>query len=361
MVSEIGMWKEKLEEKILEKSKKMSNIKDPSQFDLQTIPKRIYYRKEFDAVIEKVAEYVLTGLPTHIIIFGPRGSGKTTLINGLMETMRETKNIPYYYVTARESPSSYEVYQHLLNIEKAGHQASFMIEKIKKKFQEKAFIVIDEADFLRDYNFLFIISRFTKASIIILAQNIHFLDNVDDSTRSSLAPHPIVFNPYNAEEIRTILHYRAEDGLYTFNDSSLNLIAAKVANNYYSDTRIAIRALFHAGAENAWTEESVNKALKLAEKEIELGTLRGLNLRNLIILQSLITNNNTNAAYEIAKRICTEHNITLSKPTFFHDLNYLQNLGLITLIRAHVGRTYTYEVQLLFNTEILKEISKNTY
>jgi len=41
----------------------------------------------------------------------------------------------------------------------------------------------------------------------------------------------------------------------------------------------------------------------------------------------------------------------MSKSTFFQSVNYLQNLGLITLIKKKIGRYYTMESQILLSDE----------
>jgi hypothetical protein len=50
----------------------------------------------------------------------------------------------------------------------------------------------------------------------------------------------------------------------------------------------------------------------------------------------------------------------LSKSTFFQSVNYLQNLGLITLIKKKIGRYYTMESQILLSDEsiVLGELRK---
>jgi len=40
-----------------------------------------------------------------------------------------------------------------------------------------------------------------------------------------------------------------------------------------------------------------------------------------------------------------------SKSTFFQSVNYLQNLGPITLIKKKIGRYYTMESQILLSDE----------
>ena len=95
-------------------------------------------------------------------------------------------------------------------------------------------------------------------------------------------------------------------------------------------------------------------ALKQAYIEVEDDTLRNLGDRDLLILISLIKNQDTNKTYA---EVSSNDNIFLkgiSKLTFFHTINYLQNLGLITLIKKKIDRYYTMESQkLLSDTTIV--------
>ncbi|MGC8483834.1 MAG: hypothetical protein ACP5OE_09355 [Thermodesulfobium sp.] len=68
---------------------------------------------------------------------------------------------------------------------------------------------------------------------------------------------------------------------------------------------------------------------------------------------SLIRNQDTNRAYA---EVSNNNNILLkgmSKSTFFQSVNYLQNLGLITLIKKKIGRYYTMESQILLLDECI--------
>ena len=42
---------------------------------------------------------------------------------------------------------------------------------------------------------------------------------------------------------------------------------------------------------------------------------------------------------------------SVSKSTFFQSVNYLQNLGIITLIKKKIGRYYIMESQILLSDE----------
>ena len=75
-------------------------------------------------------------------------------------------------------------------------------------------------------------------------------------------------------------------------------------------------------------------------------TLKNLGDRDLLILAALVKNQDTNKAYT---EVSASNHLLLrgvSKSTFFQSVNYLQNLGLVTLIKKKIGRYYTMEQTL---------------
>ena len=78
-------------------------------------------------------------------------------------------------------------------------------------------------------------------------------------------------------------------------------------------------------------------------------TLKNLGDRDLLILAALIKNQDTNKAYS---EVSASNHLLLqgvSKSTFFQSVNYLQNLGLVKLIKKKIGRYYTMESQILLS------------
>ena len=76
---------------------------------------------------------------------------------------------------------------------------------------------------------------------------------------------------------------------------------------------------------------------------------KNLGDRDLLILAALIKNQDTNKGYT---EVSASNHLLLrevSEPTFFQSVNYLQNLGLITLIKKKIGRYYTMESQILLS------------
>jgi cell division control protein 6 len=333
-----------------------AKIKDLSVFDLSATPKRIYERKELFKIADLMMEYNVLGIPNNIIIYGPRGSGKTISILYFLDILKEY-NIKTFYVRARECPTSYQIYQKMAGIPKIGYHTGELRDNALNNFKEKSVIVIDEADFLEDFEILYHFSRNTKASLILLAQSIQFGKRIDDATYSSLLPTKIYFSEYDAEALYQILKMRAEDGLHTWDDSTLRLIAAIVSRDHHGDARIAIRALFNVAITDAWhDEEKVKNAIIEASREIDSMSLKELKETDLIALFVVSKIKETSKAYEIFNNYMLKtHHRPLSKPAFFRILNYLQNLGLITQIRKKVGKYYTTEIDLLIDEKTIEE------
>jgi len=347
--------------KVKQRAKETSNIKNARMFDMNFKPNRILIRKELDKVTNDLADYVNLNLPRHIIIYGSKGSGKTLSALIMAKAMKESKSVPYYYINVRENPTSIKIYRYLTRISSRGHD----IDEVKNKFDSllsgKSIVILDEVDFLQDYDILYHITRHTKANLILLTQKVYwYKDMNDESVKSSLQPDHIVFHEYNADEIREILKMRAEEGLNKFDKEAISLLSALLVRDYRSDARIGIKALEILGRSNKWNEKSVVEALKQAYIEVEGETLRNLGDRDLLILAALIKNQDTNKAYAEVSSLNNMFVKGMSKSTFFQSVNYLQNLGLITLIKKKVGRYYTMESQILLSdTSIVsKELRK---
>jgi len=346
-----------ISQKSIEKAtKRAENIKDALVFDLNYTPERIYVRKEMEKIMDYLAEYIVLGIPQNIIVYGSRGSGKTVCIRAALSTLLKKADCNSFYVSVREHSTSYKIYQEISNEKRRGFSISEIREMALKKItNKKTIIVLDEVDFLKDYDILYHLSRSTKATLICLTQKTGWYKEInDESIKSSMQPIHINFKEYNADEIYEILKLRVEDGLYNWDDAALHMLAGLVVRDNNSDARVGIRACYVLGLLNDWSEKNIYEAIKIASKEVEEIVISGLKDRDLIILYALAICNETNKAYTMAtKNISNIEGSTLSKKHFFRILNYLQNIGLISLIKKRCGRYYTLEVQFLLSDPTL--------
>jgi len=354
--------KDFFKKKVEEIQKTVSKLKNPLVFDLKYVPERIYIRAELEAIVEKIAQYNVVGVPSHIIIFGSRGSGKTVSILYLLKVVEEEGRLKTFYIKAREHPSSYKIYMKMAGVEKIGYNPDDLRRKALENYGEKSIIVIDDADFLEDFNILYTFTRSSNASIMLLTQNIQLINRIDESTYSSMLPAKIYFADYKPEEIYQILKMRAEEGLYNWDDKALRLVSAIVVRDYRSDTRIAIKSLYKLATSDKWDEENVRKAVEEASREVEALTLRELRDRDLMTLYIVSKVKETSKAYPIFSTYMARYEGRfLTKPTFFRTLNYLQNLGLITEVKRRVGRSFTIEVETLIDKRLIEKEVKERF
>jgi cell division control protein 6 len=190
-----------------------------------------------------------------------------------------------------------------------------------------------------------------------------WFDNLDDSTKSSYRPEKIFFSNYTSEQLKEILMLRAKYGLYHYEENGVALIGGLVSKNYLGDARIAILALYHAGLEDKWDENSIKNYIEMASNEILEYTLSKLDFRQLVILTILVDQPETNKAYittrdKLLYNYVNEYKYkTYSKPTFYQDLKVLNTYGLITLIKKKVGQYYTYEAEVHISKDTITDIS----
>ncbi len=327
------------------------NIKRPEMFDINYLPEEIYFREESERIVGAVGFYLGSGIPSNLAIYGPRGSGKTTTIRYLLpriiQTLEEEGEIEkdltrIFYIRCRDAPTTYKIYATIAE-GKVGDPdlAKKAIEKLTEK--KYTFLVLDEADYLRDYDIIFTLTRETKVFIITIAQNIQFFSWLDQATQSSFSPIQIYFRPYIKEELFQILKQRAEKGLYHYTMSAIEKIAEKVANEYFGDARIGIRALMYMG--DQWLDEYVPEALRKAKLSVLEDTLRGLSPKELIVLS--LFNKEEETSTGLLKRLNEKYpQFRMTKSTFLDILNYLQAQGLVLLIKGR-GRAPTVCIPLV--------------
>ncbi len=335
--------REMVEAEIAKTESVAKNIKNAQVFDTSYKPKNLLVRQELKDIAKMLADYFQFGIPKHMVIYGSKGSGKTLSAFSVAEIFKQ-KGIPYYYINARENPNSVKIYRALTKIYSRGHDVEEVRNRFDEMLKQKALLIIDETDFLQDFNILYHVSRSTKATLMLLTQKVYwYRDLNDESVKSSLQPAHIVFHEYDAKEMNEILKLRAEEGLYEYDDAAIANLSAMIIRNYRSDTRIGIVALQILGKACKWDEQAVSSAVRQAYLEVEGETLKNLSDRDILILGSLLELPETNKAYERVTQLNNYAVKGITKPTFLSSANYLQNLGMITLIKKRVGRFYTME------------------
>ena len=226
-------------------------------------PHRILFRDDEIAQISINLGYSLIGsTPSHMLILGLPGTGKTAtvlfVINKLKEKIRE-ENIEdvliSYTISGRTSYSTLVELASDIDIylPMRGYSFKEAWKKFKEEIGDKIFIaVIDEIDLLilnggRDL--LYYLSRTPKISIIGISNILNVLDLIKDPrVRSSFSPQILVFNKYNAEQLRGILEDRVKEAFYSgvVEEGAIALSSALSAQRG-GDARFALDLMLKAG------------------------------------------------------------------------------------------------------------------
>ena len=132
-----------------------------------------------------------------------------------------------FYVNARENATSIKIYRKLTRIDSRGHDIDEAKGRFDSMLSGKSLVILDEVDFLQDYDILYHLTRHTKANLILLTQRVYwYKDMNDESVKSPLQPDHLVFHEYTSDEIREILKMRGEEGLNKYDQEFLGLLSA---------------------------------------------------------------------------------------------------------------------------------------
>lgn len=258
------------------------------------IPEFLPFREDYVEEIMRILSPALAGhKPKNIFIYGKTGTGKTCSIKLVMEKFNkfaEDKklNAKMLYINCRVYNSRYRIMNKAMKffvpeLEKTGFGLTFIYEKLIELLNTgmQLVVVLDEIDMIKDLDDL--IYTITRAndevnrekggvSIVGISNKLSFKSELDPRSRSSLYESEIIFPPYTAPQLKTILAQRVETGFRknSVSHGAVNLIAAITAQET-GDARYALKLLEKAGeiAENSQKEFVEEKDVEEARKRVE--------------------------------------------------------------------------------------------
>jgi len=210
-------------------TKKKSYIRNPEAMNTEYVPDKLLYREnQLDKIwldICDLADNVqIAKTPT---IFGPPGVGKTAVVKHIV-----SKVLPFYCDSIDLKPivlylrcnthTEYSIIHSMLEKlkikrPKRGIEIDLLyqdleneLERIKRNF----LVVLDEIDkyIIRGYNkrIIFNLNRMPYMNMILIGNDLSFLDSLDASTKSSFSKDPIHMKRYNRVQLRKIVRERAD-------------------------------------------------------------------------------------------------------------------------------------------------------
>ena len=350
-----------LKEKQRHLSKSSSRIRDFSVFDFNYIPPKPLMREEVKPIIDALLRYQQTGIANNVLILGCRGSGKSVMAKYLINALTPMGKLTFAYINCRESNSSFKILASLLGVEPRGYSLDELWQRFASSFKSKTVFILDEVDMIserdRHKDILYLLSRSpNNYMVVLLSNNPKFLNQLDESTRSTLQPEIIHFRSYNAIEIQHILTDRSKHGLTSMPVTTINEIAAMTVKNTNSDIRVAIKTLYRWAIE---PKIPLVQTFEKARRDIVVDIINDLNDKNLLILKAAVTRTD-GYVKDVYREYCKISSQYREEPFsymhFYSSLSYLQSLGLVALVSAKVNRTYTNRIQVTFDTTVFEAV-----
>ncbi|MFX1250374.1 MAG: ORC1-type DNA replication protein [Promethearchaeota archaeon] len=331
--------------------------------------------------------------PSNVFIYGKAGTGKTAVVKYVVNRLKKRANsldfpVNFVYINCRLVDTHYRVLANLCGY--LGEDVPFTglpTDAIYNRFCEAVekkkglfIIILDEIDALVKkngdeslYNLTRINIRLESAqvSLIGISNELSMKDSLSTPVLSSLSEEEIVFPPYTAQELQTILTERVK---IAFNENTLpqpivNLIAALAAREH-GDARRAIDLLRIAGeiaerdASLRVKDVHVQEARTTLENKAVQTALTTLPLQSKLIIGTIfmieknaegkIQELNTGEVYTEYRSLCIKTGVDILTQRRVSDL--LTELDALGIISAKVVSNGRYGRSKIIKTTISKRM-----
>lgn len=335
--------------------------------------------------------------PKNILLYGKTGVGKTAATNVLLDELQEEADnwedidLSIFHVSCRKISSSYQAATQIINtirdhtggerIPSTGYPRHEVFNILFEELENvggTVILVLDEIDNIgTDDDLLYELPRANanneledvEPGIIGISNDFGFKDQLSAEVKGTLCDEEIVFPPYDATQLRTILEERAEEGFHddVVSESEIVLCAALAAQDKGS-ARQALRLLHKSGelardrdGVSEITEQHVRDAKKRLERDRVKEALRELTMQAHLVLCSMVelslndeTPARTKDIYErytqVTERVDTNE---LVERRMYDHLSALERHGFLEVDTknegGHGGRYHEYEIDVDLN------------
>ena len=339
-----------------------SIFKDESKLDINFIPNRLPHRNKELSLLSQLFLTLLTNpnkTSRKILITGKTGIGKTVTVKFFGEMLIEASEkrnmlIKYVHINCRKERTSYKVLIKIIrslnkNFPKRGYSPQDLLEIINDLLNAQnlhLLIVLDELNYLisNDRDLIYSLTRLNddsfnlpqRLSIIGIVRDISCINNLDNSTLSTLQRNIIRFDDYSSEQIFNILKYRADISFreHVISDDLIEMISDIVFIK--GDIRYGLNLLWKAAkiAESKNLKSITAECVRIANQDLvpfsTLDALKDMSIQKLIFLLSIVIllKKNSEPHISLAEIIKLYHILcenTEIQPRSYSQLwNYLQ-------------------------------------
>lgn len=340
------------------------------------VPDHLPFRNpQLSSIAEILAPLLHNSRPSNLLIYGKTGTGKTAATKYIITKLADTSNkehldCRFIYCNARMSGTEYRTLAELasgigLKIPFTGLAITEVLSRVQYFMKDNALkvvFVLDEIDYLvKCYgdDLLYDLTNSSDKispgflSLIGISNDLQFKEELGARVQSRLSEEELVFPPYSAEELRTILNERAALALHpkSYTDAAINLCAA-LSGSEHGDARRAVDLLRIAGevAEREASEQLEERHVRIALQKIDQDrvseALKTLPIHAKIVLLACIYNTDHEAersssglVYEKYCELCKNTGLDpLTTRRVSGLLTELDTLGLVTASVINYGR-----------------------
>ena len=364
----------------------------------ETLPFR---DKEIEKVMVGLSPALKNERPRNMFIYGKTGTGKTCSVKHVISKMgQHPSSSVSCYINCRMYNSRYRViqkitkellpsldsmgfglamlYEKMMHAVEAGEaaagaQAQSEEEARRKSGGRRLIVILDEVDMVKDLDdLLYTLTRCNdelkngSVSIIGISNKLSFKEQLGQRSRSSLCENEMVFAPYTATQLQSIIAQRAQDGFKpgVVEESAVNLAAA-ITGQDVGDARYALKLLMKAGeiadekGISKITDKEVDEARRSVDRDVAfeaISTLPDHQQLVLLAIANLTLDKGKNTrlvqgggeeddshlisgeVYEEYSRVSRKYRKPRRSARWYREyLNDLEMLGLITTIESGAG------------------------
>lgn len=256
-----------------------SLFKNDVALDYSFQPKIVPYREKEQRLIAGCIKPLFQEKSgRNVFIFGQPGVGKTVACRHILKELEEeSEGIIPVYINCWQRNTTYKIILEICDIMDfkfvQNKKTEELFRWVRQTLNKKSVVfVLDEADKLEDFDFLYmILEEIYRKTIILITNYKEWIVSLDERIKSRLLPEVIEFRPYNYEETKGILSQRAEYAFYpgALSEDAFGLISKKTFE--LQDIRTGLYLLKEAGiiAEEKSSRKILAEHAQQALKKIE--------------------------------------------------------------------------------------------